>query len=302
MWGKWTSVKALREVYMKRFSVLMVLCLVVPAFLLAQELPTLRAGEAEGTKLGNIISTVIGIVLPPLQPLIDRIFPKPSSKNVITISKTDLQARIDQVKSEMMAEVGKNLARIGVIVAEVDCLRKFLRPCIKVQDLLREINVLIARSPIDMDDWNDAKVAWSSVKTLIQTINAIDVDPVRNSAVKVDLRKMQDVDQIALNKLDAKFFGMAVEKINDADNKTLLRVKMGDLMELYLTAQLILDQSLIELRDDFQGASEALANPPGDKGLMSKSLGGGDDYGMEFRSAQMEIERRLRSIKERMNK
>ncbi len=295
---------------MKRISAVMVLCLVIPAFLLAQQSPASRAGEAEGTKLGNIISTVIGIVLPPLQPLIERIFPKPSSKNVITISKADLQARIDLVKSEMMAEVGKNLARIGIIVAEVDCLRTFLRPCIKVQDLLREINVLIARSPIDADDWNDAKVAWSSVKALIRKINEIDVDPVRGSAIKVDLRKMQDVDESTLNKLDAKFFGLPLGKINDGDNATLLRVKMGDYLELYLTAQFILDQSLIELRDDFQGASNALVSPSdllggvnkslGELEVVSKSLGGPGESGMEFRSAQMEIARRLQSVKERI--
>jgi hypothetical protein len=253
---------------MKKVTVLLLLLLVIPAFLLAQTTPTTKSGEAEGTKLGNIINTVIGIVFPQVQPLINMLFPKPNTppEKTAEISKKDLEDKLNKVKTDMQNQMKAVLDPVARIATEIEVLRNVLKPCIEIQDYLREINVLIAKSPITEENWKRVHVIWLLIKErvhFISTDKGCDVKPIRNRDVKTDLTLIINVGKgTKLERIEIDFLNLVLSEINSGDNATRFRIEISKLLELYQTVQLILDLSLQELQSDFSGAYEALGGGP----------------------------------------
>jgi hypothetical protein len=249
---------------MKKGIVFVVLCLVIPALLFTQTTSTQKASEAEGTKLGTIISTVIGIVLPQVQPLIKLIFPEQSKDtDKATISKQELQKKLDGIKAEMEKQIKNQLDPVARIAKEVQVLGNVLKPCIEVQDYLREINVLIAKSNIPDDNWKRVKTIWPSMEKMIKSICSdkdCDLKSIRNSYVKDDLTRIVDVaNGSKLDRIKMDYIDLQLDEINTGDKATLLRVAINDLLELYQTVQRILTLSLQDFQADFAGTYEALS-------------------------------------------
>lgn len=275
---------------MKSLSIVLVICLVVPSFLSAQAEEVPAPGISEGTKLGNIISTVIGIALPPLQQLVEKIFP-PKTRDCI--KKSELEARLKSLEEATKNEIREELRDIGAIVSEVDCLREFLDPCIEVQDLLREIIGLVAKSPISSEDWAGAQSAWGSVKALVGRIKEIDLDRIRNRSIRLEFLKIQNMRLSTMNRYDRDYFLRSAEVVGKPENAILLRHDMADLLKLYQTVQLILGESLLELKMEFDDAARVLE----DRGTV-KSLGEPE----EVSPARLKITKRLRDVMARIER
>jgi hypothetical protein len=248
---------------MKRCSLFLVICLIIPAFLAAQTTFSEKSDEAEGTKLGNIINTVIGIVLPQVQPIVNMLFPKTAQPNdKTTITKADLETKLKTVKDDMIAKIKTSIDPLAKIVLEVDVTNNVLKIGLVIQDYLEELNFLIANSPITEANWKRVQTIWPFIVQRLNNLSTdknCDVTQIRNRDVKSDLGKITGLGNTPIiERVNMDFISLPVVEINKGDKATLFRVKMSGLLELFQTIQYILGLSLKELRDDFSGALNEL--------------------------------------------
>jgi len=220
---------------------------------------------AKGKELGTIISTVIGIILPPLQPVIKLIFPDPASKDsdTVKISKGELHRQLDIAKAKMVTEMKATVEPVLQIIQEVEVLRSILKPCIEIQDYLREISVLTAKYRIAEEDWKRVQALWPQMKERVKFIaddKNCNVNPIRSRDVKDDLTRIIEVGKSSkLERIEIDFINLDTLAINSGDNATRFRIAISNMLELYQTVQTILVLSLQELQADFAGAYAALS-------------------------------------------
>jgi len=263
----------------KKAFVFLVLCLIIPSFISAQT--SLAPGVESGTKLGNIISTVIGIVLPSVQPIITMLFPGNSkSEATVKISKKELETKLGDIQKQTKDQIIDALKPVNMIASEVVALRQILIPCIEIQDYLREVGVVIAGTPISESNWKRVHDIWPLIRQRVKFVSDernCDIKPIRSREVKQDLNAIINVGKgTKLERFEIDFVNLPLADINKGDLPTRFRMDISSLLELYQTVQLILAISLQELQDDFAGAYDALSlqepEKAGRSGKGGKSL------------------------------
>ncbi|MCX6555609.1 MAG: hypothetical protein NTZ12_11465 [Candidatus Aminicenantes bacterium] len=196
---------------------------------------TTAPGTEQGTKIGNVIKAIITTALPPVQLLLDAIWPK-KKDNKTDVEQTDknkLEAKLASYQESLKLKITKDV-NIANALAEVNAIKNFLIPTNKIQDFLRSINPLIGGDSLNSDNWIMAKEYWNTVKEQITKTRSIALDDA-SPFLKETLKSIAYTDKTDIDKISIEYFNRDLNYINDKTTNRLpkLRDKISTLLEIY---------------------------------------------------------------------
>lgn len=191
-------------------------------------------GIDQGTKIGNVIKAIIGTALPPVQQLLNAIWPKnPNGTDVERTNKAVLQAKLAKYQESLKLMLSKD-RDIANALAEADAIKNFLVPTNKIQIFLQKINPLIGGTSLTTDNWSMAKEFWTEAKVQINKTRSIALNDA-SPFLKESLKKIAYTDKTDIDNISIEYFNRDLNYINapNTDRLPKLREKISVLLDIY---------------------------------------------------------------------